>query len=86
MLSRDSEAKEESGCKAEAVVENSLQQPRQSDSIPSKLGEVLANLHILLIKKVLWSFVVKGNIHEMEFKGSGLDSALMFKRLYFVLA
>ena len=75
MLSRDEQdsgSEVESGSEAEAVIENSLLYQRQSDTIPSKLGEVLANLHISLVKKVLRSFVVKGNVHEKEYKGSGL--------------
>ena len=76
MLSRDneqdSEEEQESGCEADTMVENALEQSRQADAIPSKLGEVLANIHISLVKEVLRSFVVKCNMHEMEHKGSGL--------------
>ena len=70
------EDKEENGSEqaveADAVVENALKQLNQTDVMPNKLGEVLANMHIALVKKILQVFVVEGRRHTIECHGSGL--------------
>ena len=57
---------------ADGVVENALKQRNQTDVVPNKLGEVLANVHIALVKKTLQAFVVEGRRHSIECHGSGL--------------
>ena len=55
----------------EYIIENSLQAPPQRE-YPSKLGELLANMHIVLVKKILKVFVKKEKPKEMKLLSRGL--------------
>ena len=46
------------------MFENALEQPKQSDIYPCKLGELLANMHIRFVK-LLKAFLKKGERKEL---------------------
>ena len=65
------EAEPESGSEVETVIENTKQASRLTEC-PPKLGELLANMHIALVKKVIRVFVWGKIRDEMKFATRGL--------------
>ena len=61
----------ESGTEPAFVIENAQQAPRQVE-YPPKLGELLANMHIGLMKKVLREFIQKNKQEELKLVSRGL--------------
>ena len=61
----------ESGSEPESVIENSLQVPKQLSN-PPKLGELLSNMHIQLVMKLLRKFVKKGQTKDVNLTCRGL--------------
>ena len=56
------------------IFENSLQAVKQTEEFPPKLGELVANMHVALVKKILKTFIKGGpnKVNELTFRGSGL--------------
>ncbi len=67
------ELERESGSKPDYVIENAQQALQQVQTeYPSKLGELLANMHIMVVKKILRSFVHKRKRENMNLVSRGL--------------
>ena len=65
------EEETESGSEPDCVIENSHQAPRLLP-YPPKLGELLANMHVALVRKILRMFVLKGRREELSLASRGL--------------
>ena len=61
----------ESGSEPDCVIEHSIQAPRLVPQ-PPKLGELLANMHVNLVKKILRAFVHKKNPEPLHLACRGL--------------
>lgn len=69
--SQGSRSKSSSESEPETVIENALQHPEQVSSFPSKLGELLANLHISVSKKFVKMFY-NDKLKERKLSARGL--------------